>query len=156
MRLSPHFDLAEFVQSSAADRLGVDNTPPVDLVCAMQILCMAVLEPLRARVGPLRISSGYRCPAVNAAVGSTSASQHLIGEAADVVARSASKAATLDALWELALCGAPIDQVIVYSTTDHLHVSCTSRREARHQFLAHDANCYRAIVRGEIIGPSAV
>lgn len=45
------------------------------------------LEELRSRVGkPLRITSGYRCPAHNAAVGGVAKSQHVQGTAADVLA----------------------------------------------------------------------
>lgn len=47
------------------------------------------LEGLRAAVGgkPLRITSGYRCPAHNKAVGGAAKSQHVLGTAADISAR---------------------------------------------------------------------
>ena len=47
-------------------------------------LCHMVLQPLRDRFGPIRITSGYRCPELNRAVGGVKNSQHLQGEAADI------------------------------------------------------------------------
>ena len=44
------------------------------------------LQQLRDRIGkPISITSGYRCPAHNAAVGGAAGSQHLLGKAADIV-----------------------------------------------------------------------
>ena len=51
----------------------------------MTRLCINVLEPIRAHFGkPIKIKSGYRCPALNKAVGGSANSQHLLGEAADI------------------------------------------------------------------------
>jgi hypothetical protein len=51
----------------------------------MRHLCQEVLEPLRQHYGkPIRITSGYRCPLLNEAVGGVGNSQHQWGEAADL------------------------------------------------------------------------
>ena len=77
--------MEEFERSSTADRLGIDNRVPEALLPNLKTLCEVVLEPLRAFAGkPIVISSGYRCPALNRAVGGASQSQHLRGEAADL------------------------------------------------------------------------
>ena len=84
MRLSPHFALSEFVSSQTAARRGIDNTPPPEVIERLTALCENVLEPVRAHFGrPVVISSGYRCPALNRAVGGAASSQHVKGEAAD-------------------------------------------------------------------------
>lgn len=83
MRLSDHFTLAEFVKSPTADRHGIDNTPPEDVVENLRQLCIHVLEPVRQQFGPVSVNSGYRCPELNAAVGSKPTSQHTRGQAAD-------------------------------------------------------------------------
>ena len=84
--LSEHFRLSEFTQSYMAKRLGIDNTPTLEVVSNLQQLCRHVLEPLRQYAHcPIIISSGYRCPPLNKAVGGVSKSQHLVGEAADIV-----------------------------------------------------------------------
>lgn len=50
----------------------------------MRVLCVKVLEPLRAHFGhPIRITSGFRSRALCVAVGSAVTSQHAKGEAAD-------------------------------------------------------------------------
>ena len=85
IQLSEHFSLSEFTKSITAERLGIDNKPGYEQVLAMRNLCREVLEPLRQHYGqPIRITSGYRCEALNMAVGGVSNSQHQYGEAADL------------------------------------------------------------------------
>ena len=84
LRLSPHFTLAEFTASGIACKHGIDNTPQPGHIENMRTLCRNVLEPLRRRFGVLRVTSGYRCPEVNALAGGAPHSQHLHGEAADI------------------------------------------------------------------------
>ena len=81
--LSPHFTLAEMTSSTAAVRRGLDNTPSPAVTDALARLCIRVLEPVRLHFGPVRVTSGYRSPAVNAAIGGAKSSQHVMGEAAD-------------------------------------------------------------------------
>lgn len=84
MKLTEHFDLAEFTISQEAARRGIDNTPPDEVLENLYVLAMA-LEEVRARLGrPIVISSGYRSPALNAAVGGAPNSAHVLGYAADL------------------------------------------------------------------------
>ena len=83
-RLGPHFTLAEFVRSDTAKAHGIDNTPPADVVDRLAHLVEHVLEPVRGKFGAVQILSGYRCPALNKAVGGVPDSQHVRGEAADI------------------------------------------------------------------------
>ena len=84
MKLSPHFTLEEMIKSQAGDRAGIDNMPPPACREALRALCVNVLEPIRERFGPVVVTSGYRGPELNRIVGSSSSSQHLKGEAADI------------------------------------------------------------------------
>lgn len=82
--MTPHFKLAEFTKSQIASRLGIDNTPPELVKRRLKALAERILEPVRKHFGrPVRISSGYRCLALNKAIGSKTSSQHVRGEAAD-------------------------------------------------------------------------
>lgn len=84
MKLSPHFSLDEFTRSATATSRRIDNRPNVAQVAALRLLCAKVLEPMRAHFGrPVRITSGFRSPALCLAVGSKVTSQHAKGEAAD-------------------------------------------------------------------------
>lgn len=84
MNLSRNFTLAEMVRSQTASRRGVDNTPPPLVIEALRQLCVHVLEPVRLHYErPVIVTSGYRSPAVNSAIGGSGTSQHSQGEAAD-------------------------------------------------------------------------
>ena len=50
----------------------------------MNTLVNKVLDPLREKVGAIRINSGYRTPAYNKQIGGATNSQHCRGEAADI------------------------------------------------------------------------
>jgi hypothetical protein len=83
MQLSPNFSLNELVYSETAEMNGIDNTPPPEILENLKRLA-AGLEAVRALLGaPLEISSGFRCAALNEAVGGSSTSQHVLGLAAD-------------------------------------------------------------------------
>ena len=85
MQLTQHFTLEELTRSTIAKQRGIDNTPAQDILENLRALCRNVLEPARLRFGaPIYITSGYRCPALNKAVGGKPTSQHLFGEAADL------------------------------------------------------------------------
>ena len=89
-----HFTLSEFAASDTATRLQIDNRLPEHLVpAAEQTLLM--LERIRAQLSdlaghdvPIRISSGYRCVRLNAAVRGSAGSDHLLAAAADWTAPS--------------------------------------------------------------------
>ena len=84
MQLSQHFNLKEFTKSETATRKRIDNTPNAQHAQNLKNVCEKILEPVRRHFGkPVRINSGYRGPALNAAVGGSSKSQHCNGEAVD-------------------------------------------------------------------------
>lgn len=86
MQLTPHFTLAELTASGTAQRLGLDNTPSPESAARLQQLA-ELLERVRAHLGaPIIVTSGYRAPAVNRAVGGVATSDHAQGRAADIVA----------------------------------------------------------------------
>ena len=72
-RITPHIRLGEFALDEDARRFG--NQGQVDIAAELA----AFLERVRAQFGgkPIIITSGYRPPAVNAAVGGASSSEHL-------------------------------------------------------------------------------
>lgn len=87
--LSDHFSLEELTVSQTAAREGIDNTPDATALRNLRRLATA-LERVRSRLGnrPVTISSGYRSPALNAAVGGSSTSAHMSGLAADLIVPS--------------------------------------------------------------------
>jgi len=127
--LTPHFRLSEFTRSATADRLHIDNTIPEELIPNLKNLCEQVLEPLREHFGiPVVISSGYRCPQLNKAVGGVPNSQHQKGEAADIVFPSSltSHPSPLSEAFYWLLDNTHFDQLGFEQSgsTKWIHVSC--------------------------------
>jgi zinc D-Ala-D-Ala carboxypeptidase len=128
--LSPHFTLDEFTASQTADRLGLDNDPTPAVMESLKHTAMG-LEGVRMRLGgaPILISSGYRAPAVNAAVGGSLTSQHMTGQAVDFICpRFGTPRQIVDALAE---SDVPYDQLILeFGRWVHISFSDKARRQA--------------------------
>ena len=84
MNLSAHFSLGEFTRSESAKRHGVSNDPTPEHLQNIIKLCEKVLEPIRAKFGPINISSGYRSKVLNHYINGALSSQHCEGKAADL------------------------------------------------------------------------
>jgi zinc D-Ala-D-Ala carboxypeptidase len=78
------------------------------------------------------VTSGYRCPQLNRAVGGVSNSQHVLGQAADITAGDRSVNARLYEL--IRQMNLPVDQAINEHNYEWIHVSYSSRN--RRQFFA--------------------
>jgi len=88
MKLSANFSLREFTKSQTAARKGIDNEAPPEVVAKLRDLCVAVLQPIRDHFGTVTVNSGYRSPELNTAIGGSTSSQHMVGEAADIEVRA--------------------------------------------------------------------
>jgi len=141
MNLSEHFTLEEFTFSDTAARLGIDNTPPADIVARLRIVA-ANLENLRKVLdSPLRITSCYRSPQLNAQVpGSANDSAHTLGWAADFVCPQFGT--PLDVCQVLASSNIRFDQLIhEYGTWTH--ISFDPRMRGQTLTIWHGSGGYR-------------
>lgn len=83
MNLTAHFTLKELTDSDDALRHGIDNSAPDDIVDKLYDTA-AGMERVRTVLDvPIHVSSGYRCPKLNAAIRGSKTSQHMKGEAVD-------------------------------------------------------------------------
>jgi putative chitinase len=82
MKLSPHFTLRELTRTSVRD---LDNTPLPEDLANLTTVALFYLEPIRARFGPLWITSGFRSRKVNERINGSKTSAHMSGRAADFV-----------------------------------------------------------------------
>lgn len=134
--LSPHFTLYEMTASRTAIEQGIKNKPNAAQVAALTALCVSVLEPLRAIFGPIIISSGYRCARLNRLVGGKPTSQHIKGEAADILISDSVQA---DRLYRYIIRRLDFDQLILEPVDADkprwIHVSYTTKRRNRHMVV---------------------
>lgn len=64
MNLTDHFTLEELTHSDTAVRLGIDNTPPAEILPNLLLLAQG-LEDCRILLSrPINVTSGYRCEAL--------------------------------------------------------------------------------------------
>ena len=171
LRLTPHFTVAEFERSATAVANHIDNTVPSQYIPVLQQLCKTILEPLRAFVNsdpetltkkpslslspsqeiPIVISSGYRCPQLNIKVGGVYASQHTLGEAADIQIPKTTYSEWSDGLahtdkeilnrwFDWIVENTDFDQAIIETSNGKdfwIHVSCRKNRSKnRHQVIS--------------------
>ena len=128
-----YFTIEEMTKSSTAIAKGIDNTPSEEGVLKLQKLIEVVLDPLREWYGkPIRVTSGFRCEALNEAVGGSNTSQHRLGEAADITVgtKKGNKK-----LFNYIKDNLPFDQLINESNFSWVHVSYREGR-LRKQVLA--------------------
>ena len=78
------FTYREFVKSDTAIRYRIDNTPTENQWKKIEILASRVLQPIRDKFGPIKITSGFRCVDLCLLIKSSSLSNHTKGEAADI------------------------------------------------------------------------
>jgi zinc D-Ala-D-Ala carboxypeptidase len=127
MKLSEHFELAEFLVSETAARRGIDNEPTPEVIENLRRLCQLVLQPLRVKLDrPVIITSGYRSPALNRAVGGSMTSHHMQGRAADLIVPGLTALAVCQTAQQMKL---PCVQIIhEFGRWAHMAVSLPNER----------------------------
>lgn len=85
MKISKYVSYEESIKSQTAERKGINNQPDTEQTENMKYVAKNVFDKVREYIGgPLYVSSFFRCPALNKAIGGSSTSQHMKGEAIDI------------------------------------------------------------------------
>jgi zinc D-Ala-D-Ala carboxypeptidase len=88
--ISKYLSLKESTRSKTAERLGIPNIPTPEHLVNMKRIGTQIFDKVRDHIGgPLFVSSFYRSPELNKAIGgSSTTSQHMTGEAMDIDAHN--------------------------------------------------------------------
>ena len=83
--ISKHISYKEATHSNTALRRNLDNTPNDQQLKCMKEIAENLFEPLRKWVGgPIKVNSFFRGEPVNTAIGGSTRSQHMKGQAIDI------------------------------------------------------------------------
>ena len=138
MKESKYFKLEELLKSNTALTSQIHNLPSWADVENLQELATSVLDPIREKWGqPLIVTSGYRSPQLNAAVGGVPTSAHMVGCAVDIITPNWSNrkiSELYNLIQEMVENGdIDIDQVIYYRKKRMIHIS--NDLPCRRQFI---------------------
>jgi len=136
-RITPSFWLSEFLRSDTATRRGIDNRPKASELANIRNILAPGMQQVRDILGlPVQITSGYRCPEVNAAIGGSKSSQHMEGLAADFVCPQLGSPRTVaQYLIEHAGARLQFDQLIWEG--GWVHISFVAKNPRRQVLTAH-------------------
>lgn len=132
--MGKYFSIAELTKSETANKRKINNKPTKEVENCLNQLIDNILDPLREAYGqPIIVSSGYRCPELNKAVGGARTSQHTRGQAADIHTKSNSKESNKQLFELIKQLKLPFDQLINEYNYSWVHVSYSNRN--RRQIL---------------------
>ena len=128
--MGKYFSIGELTRSSVARQKGIDNTPPPDAEVRLNRLIDRLLDPLRERWGgPITVTSGFRSPRLNEAVGGVPSSQHVKDEAADITVGNPEDNRKLFEL--IRTSGLAFDQLIDERNYAWIHVSYSAENRCQ-------------------------
>ncbi len=111
-QLSPHFKLSEFLHTDNPAYVAANQQVTTDQVEKLRQVALLGEQVRSLLGGGLHVNSGYRCPQLNAAIGSSARSQHLLAEAMDFHRFGQEyTAATLDSDFRLIMAAAKAGQL---------------------------------------------
>ena len=132
--MGKYFSIAELTKSETANKRKINNKPTKEVENCLNQLIDHILDPLREAYGqPIIVSSGYRCPELNKAVGGAKTSQHTLGQAADIHTKSNAKESNKQLFELIKQLKLPFDQLINEYNYSWVHVSYSNRN--RRQIL---------------------
>jgi len=147
-KITSNFSLEEIQHSDTAERRNISNVVPLEARSVMLNLFNDIMQPLRTKVGPIKITSGYRCKELNDIIGGSPYSQHIYsnkrGAACDFV-HYLGTLNTTELINNILKLRLPFDQLILEypnsNTGGWLHVStCGIDKENRFQILVKEKN----------------
>ena len=142
--MTEHFSLDELIASQTAEKKGIKNIPGDDVMAHLQRTAEG-LERIRSLIGDVSVHvlSGYRCPELNKAIGGVKSSQHVMGQAADIVAPKFGDVHTLSGVISMNAEALGVDKVIKEKNSmgaEWVHVSF--RLKPRHLSFTYRGGKY--------------
>lgn len=132
--ISDYYTLKELTQSSTATRLMIANIPDGEVINNLQYGVSMILDPLRRKLQkPVIVTSGYRCEALNRAVGGVPNSWHTRGNAVDIKVKSEDEAREI---FDILKTLPSIDTVLFEhsKSAQWIHIQWDMRRTPRHHY----------------------
>jgi zinc D-Ala-D-Ala carboxypeptidase len=129
IQFTKNFSLMELLLTAHRKFDEEQYNPPTEVIENLRALAVNILQPLRDALGsPVNINSGYRCPSLNKSINGAANSQHMTGQAADIVDFTHGNEYLFKKIKELNL---PFDQIIDEFDFRWVHVSYDPKRNRR-------------------------
>lgn len=137
MKITANFTLEELVHSSTADKYNIDNTPNETEKDNLIRLAKTILQPIREEYGyPIIVNSAFRSKQVNAKVGGSKTSQHMLGEAADIKAYDGDNKKLFNLIYKMMkLNKIQVGQLIDEYGYSWVHISLPRKNKPNNQIL---------------------
>lgn len=147
MKITPHFTFEELTTTSHSDLIDFNRAYARENFEKVKVLAETILEPCRAILGPIVISSGIRCPELNKRVGGNINSQHCKCEAVDCIP---TKVPLREAFDKIRKSSVPFGQLILEtvgkSTWIHISLGEPYRDKSKcRQVYIYDGKTYKVV-----------
>lgn len=152
IQLTDHFDLYDLTKTNWAKYQDMNREVDKTQIVKLTVLAKLMEHVMFVLSTPLTITSGYRCPELNKAIGSSEKSQHLLCEAADFIPGQQDLGTSFRTLWrDIKDNGANVGQLIHettarpygYSSWIHISLGAPYREESKNkQILRMEGGVY--------------
>lgn len=133
MKISKNFSESELCVSKDHPGIAQSIIPTTENILAARVVALECLQPGRNKFGPFLVNSWLRNEKLNAAVGGTENSDHLLGSAVDFTPINFNVEQVFK--WYVFKSGIDFRKIIYYPKKKFIHISCNHPKKP----IKHDA-----------------
>lgn len=144
MQISEHFSIDDLAITTEKAYIEQNKKEAEKYKGKLTTLAVTLLEPIYVKYNGILVTSCFRCPSLNKAIGGTTSSQHILGQAADFVMKD--KATKLIDVfnWIKDKSGLRYRQLIL-EKNQWIHIAITNNDGKLNENLIYDGKTYKRV-----------